>query len=445
MMNLPDGNPGTAKQPDRATQELPEIGILGINHNSAPVDLREILAFSNQECRSSVQHLKKQPELNEILIISTCNRVEMLFTAYDSHEAIAVLKSHIAETKSVEEARFEEALYTYQGSGAVKHLFRVASSLDSMVLGEPQILGQVKEAYRCAVENRGTGVILNRLLHKAFTVAKRIRSETGIGDRAVSISYAAVELARKIFGRLEDKAVLLVGAGEMAELAVEHLNRTRSTGPLYVANRTFEVGVDLARRFSGSAIRFEEIEETIKSADIIISSTGSPDYVLTRDQVRPAMRQRKQKPLFFIDIAVPRDIDPSVNRIDNAYVYDIDDLQDVIEENLESRRSESIKAERIVDEAAVRFDQWYKSLDVVPTIKQLRAKLESIADAELKKTLLSMEHINEKDMEALERMNKAVVKKIMHDPVQFLKNPGSHRDKSLYIDLARKLFNLEED
>lgn len=444
-MNLPDGNPGAAKQLGKASPELPEIGILGINHNSAPVDLREILAFSNQECRASVQLLKKQPELTEILIISTCNRVEMLFTAYDSDEAIAVLKSHIAETKSVEEARFEEALYTYRDSGAVKHLFRVASSLDSMVLGEPQIIGQVKEAYRCAVDSRGTGVILNRLLHKAFTVAKRIRSETGIGDRAVSISYAAVELARKIFGRLEDKTVLLVGAGEMAELAVEHLNRTRSTGALYVANRTFEVGVDLARKFSGSAIRFEEIEDTLKSADIIISSTGSPDFVLTRDQVRPAMRQRKQKPLFFIDIAVPRDIDPSVNRIDNAYVYDIDDLQDVIEENIESRRSESIKAERIIDEAAVRFGQWYESLDVVPTIKQLRAKLESIADAELKKTLPSMEHINEKDIEALERMSKAVVKKIMHDPVQFLKNPGTHRDKSLYIDLARKLFNLEED
>lgn len=444
-MNLPDGKLSAAEQTGKAAPELPEIGILGINHNSAPVDLRESMAFSDQEIRDSVRQLKKQPEISEILILSTCNRVEMLFTAYDTDKAINAIKSHIAETKSIEESRFEGALYTYLGSGAVKHLFRVASSLDSMVIGEPQILGQVKAAYRSAVENRGTGVILNRLLHKAFSIAKRIRSETGIGDRAVSISYAAVELARKIFGRLEDKAVLLVGAGEMAELAVEHLNRIRSTGALYVANRTFEVGVDLARRFSGTAIRFEETEETLKHADIIISSTGSAGFVITRDQVRPAMRYRKQRPLFFIDIAVPRDIDPAVNKIDNAYVYDIDDLQDVIEENIDSRRSESARAERIIDEAAVRFDQWYESLDVVPTIKQLRAKLASIAEAELRKTLQAMDHLSANDVEALERMNEAMVKKIMHDPVKFLKDPGTHRDKSLYIDLARQLFNLEND
>ncbi|MCF8110997.1 MAG: glutamyl-tRNA reductase [Desulfobacteraceae bacterium] len=444
-MNLPGGKSRTADLPRNAAPELPEIGILGINHNSAPVDLRESLAFSDQESRASVRELKKQPEISEILILSTCNRVEMLFTSHDPGGAIKAIKSHIAEIKSVEESRFEGALYTYLGSEAVKHLFRVASSLDSMVLGEPQILGQVKTAYRSAVDNRGTGVILNRLVHKSFSVAKRIRTETGIGDRAVSISYAAVELARKIFGRLEDKAVLLVGAGEMAELAVEHLNRIRSTGALYVANRTFEVGVDLARRFSGTAIRFEEIEETLKHADIIISSTGSADFVIFRDQVKPAMRHRKQRPLFFIDIAVPRDIDPAVNKIDNAYIYDIDDLQDVIEDNIESRRSESARAERIIDEAAVRFAQWYESLDVVPTIKQLRAKLAAIAEAELKKTIQAMDHPSAKDVEAMERMSEAVVKKIMHDPVRFLKNPGTHRDKSLYIDLARKLFNLEDD
>ncbi|MCF8024514.1 MAG: glutamyl-tRNA reductase [Desulfobacteraceae bacterium] len=444
-MHLPDGSPQPEKPSTESTPELPELGILGINHISAPVELRECLAFSDQECRTAVQELKKRPEISEILIISTCNRVEMLFTAQDTNEAIKNLKAYITETKSVEESRFESSLYTYCGSMAVKHLFRVASSLDSMVLGEPQILGQVKAAYRNAVNNRGTGVILNRLLHKAFSVAKRIRSETGIGDRAVSISYAAVELARKIFGRLEDKAILLVGAGEMAELAVEHLNRIRSTGALYVANRTFEVGVDLARRFSGTAISFGEIGNTFKSADIIISSTGAPEYVITRDQVRPVMRQRKHRPLFFIDIAVPRDIDPAVNRIDNAYVYDIDDLQDVIEENAESRRSESEKAERIIEEAVLRFDQWYESLDAVPTIKQLRGKLDAILDSELKKTLQSMDRLSSRDIQALERMNEAVVKKILHDPARFLKNPGSHRDKSLYIDLTRKIFNLEDE
>ncbi|MFO7930560.1 MAG: glutamyl-tRNA reductase [Desulfosalsimonas sp.] len=444
-MNLPDGSRQEEKKNNPPAPELPEIGILGINHTSAPVDLRECLAFSDQESRETIQRLKARPEISEIMIISTCNRVEILFTSYDPDEAVRTLKAHIAESRSVQEHRFEESIYTHLRSEAVKHLFRVASSLDSMVVGEPQILGQIKTAYKTAVENRGTGVILNRLLHKSFSVAKRIRSETGIGDRAVSISYAAVELARKIFGRLEDKAVLLVGAGEMAELAVEHLNRVRSTGALFVANRTFEVGVEMARRFSGTAINFGEIEDTLKSADIIISSTGSYDYVIKKKQVRPVMRQRKQKPLFFIDIAVPRDIDPAVNRIENAYVYDIDDLQGVIEENMESRLSESAKAERIIDEAAVRFDQWYESLDVVPTIKQLRGKLAEIADSELKKTLQSMDHLSSQDIEALERMNEAVIKKFLHDPVRFLKDPGSHRDKSLYIDLTRKIFKLEDD
>ncbi|MFP4158980.1 MAG: glutamyl-tRNA reductase [Desulfobacterales bacterium] len=444
-MNLPDGSLQEEKNNNLTAPELPEIGILGINHTSAPVDLRECLAFSDQESRETIQRLKARPEISEIMIISTCNRVEILFTSYDTDEAVRTLKAHIAESRPVQEHMLEQSLYNYRRKEAVKHLFRVASSLDSMVLGEPQILGQIKAAYKTAVENRGTGVILNRLLHKSFSVAKRIRSETGIGDRAVSISYAAVELARKIFGRIEDKTVLLVGAGEMAELAVEHLNRVRSTGALFVANRTFEVGVDLARRFSGTPINFGEIEDTLKSADIIISSTGSHDYVIKKKQVRPVMRQRKQRPLFFIDIAVPRDIDPAVNRIENAYVYDIDDLQGVIEENMESRLSESSKAERIIDEAAVRFDQWYESLDVVPTIKQLRGKLAEIADSELKKTLQSMDHLSSQDIEALERMNEAVVKKFLHDPVRFLKDPGSHRDKSLYIDITRKIFNLEDD
>lgn len=444
-MNLPDGSPSSKNRISTTTPELPEIGILGINHTSAPINLRERLAFSDDESRGSVRELKKTQEIREILIISTCNRVEIIFTAYDPDKAMETIKAHVAEAKSVETYRFEGALYAYRGEEAVKHLFRVASSLDSMVMGEPQILGQVKAAYKNAVETRGTGVVLNRLLHKAFSVAKRIRSETGIGDRAVSISYAAVELARKIFGRLDDKTVLLVGAGEMAELAVEHLNRSRSAGELYVANRTFSVGVDIARRFSGTAISLEEIEQTLKSADIIISSTGAADYVIKKDQVRSVMRRRKQKPLFFIDIAVPRDIDPAVNRIENAYVYDIDDLQDVIEENIESRRGESVKAERIIDESALRFKQWYESLDVVPTIKELRGKLESIADAELKKTMQSMDHLSKEDIKALERMNEAIIKKILHDPMRFLKNPGTHRDKSLYIDFTRKIFNLEDE
>lgn len=445
-MNSQDGSPSAERQSFApAAGQLPEIVVVGLNHTSAPVDLRECLAFSEDESRDALRELRNHPEIKEILIISTCNRVEMVIASHEPEKAADLVRRHIADTRSVDIRRFRQAMYMYKGPQAVRHLFRVASSLDSMVVGEPQILGQVKAAYKNAVTVKATGVILNRLLHKAFSVAKRIRSETGIGDKAVSISYAAVELARKIFGHLEDKAVLLVGAGEMAELAVEHLNRSRSGGTLYVANRTFDVGVELARRFSGRAIRFEEIEKTLESADIIISSTGSPDYVITKSQVRPVMRRRKNRPLFFIDIAVPRDIDPAVNRIDNAFVYDIDDLQDVIEENIESRKNESVKAERIIDEAVLRFIQWYESLDVVPTIKELQNKLRSIADAELQKTVNTMHHVSQEDIRALQRMNEAIIKKILHDPMRFLKDPGTHRDKSQYIDLTRKIFNLEED
>jgi len=356
--------------------------------------------------------------------------------------AIDSTKDYIAEVNKIPRAEFEDALYIHEGDEAVRHIFRVASSLDSMVVGEPQILGQVKEAYRMATEAKASGVILNRLLHRTFFVAKRIRTETGIGDHAVSISYAAVELGRKIFGSLENKNVLLVGAGEMAELAVEHLIRNKAA-EIYVANRTFENGVALARRFKGQAIRFEEITDSLKLVDIIISSTGSPDYVITRDQVKGVIRIRRNRPIFFIDIAVPRDIDPRVNRLTNSYVYDIDDLQGVIDENIEDRQREAIKGERIVDEAVIRFREWYASLEVVPTIIALRNKLESIAETEIKKTLQSNK-IPESSTGAIQKMAASLINKIMHDPTMFLKKDSMPGDKSKHIDTVRKLFKLDE-
>ena len=336
--------------------------------------------------------------------------------------AIDSTKDYIAEVNKIPRQKFEDALYIHEGDEAVRHIFRVASSLDSMVVGEPQILGQVKEAYRMATEAKVSGVILNRLLHRTFFVAKRIRTETGIGDHAVSISYAAVELGRKIFGSLESKNVLLVGAGEMAELAVEHLIRNKA-GEIYVANRTFENGVELARRFKGQAIRFEEIADSLKLVDIIISSTGSPDYVITRDQVKGVIRIRRNRPIFFIDIAVPRDIDPRVNRLTNSYVYDIDDLQGVIDENIEDRQREAIKGERIVDEAVIRFREWYASLEVVPTIIALRNKLESIAETEIKKTLQSNK-IPASSTGTIQKMAGSLINKIMHDAGYWLLDAG---------------------
>jgi glutamyl-tRNA reductase len=421
---------------------MQDIVLIGINHKTAPVEVRECIAFTEEESVSALRALSGNPFIKEVLIFSTCNRVEVLVVAANKAAAIDATKDYIAEANKIPRAEFEDSLYIHEGDEAVRHIFRVASSLDSMVVGEPQILGQVKDAYRTATEVKASGVILNRLLHRTFFVAKRIRTETGIGDHAVSISYAAVELGRKIFGSLENKNVLLVGAGEMAELAVEHLIRNKA-GQIYVANRTFENGVELARQFNGQPIRFEEITDSLERVDILISSTGSPDYVITRDQVKGVIRKRRNRPLFFIDIAVPRDIDPQVNRLTNSYVYDIDDLQGVIDDNIEDRRREAVKGERIVDEAVIHFREWYAGLEVVPTIVALRNKLESIAETEIKKTLQSNK-VPEVSSGAIEKMAAALINKIMHDPTMFLKKDTMPGDKSKHIDTVRKLFKLDE-
>ncbi|MGD8343601.1 MAG: glutamyl-tRNA reductase [Desulfobacterales bacterium] len=419
-----------------------DIVLLGINHNTAPIELRECIAFTEDQSKSALHSLMRKEFIKEALLFSTCNRVEVLVVTDDSDRAVAETKNFIAEFNKIPLTQFESALYVHKGNEAVRHVFRVAASLDSMVVGEPQILGQIKAAYRTATDEKTSGVILNRLLHRTFFVAKKIRSETGIGDRAVSISYAAVELARKIFDVLEDKKVLLIGAGEMAELAVEHLIRCR-VDQVWVANRTFETGVELATRFNGQAIRFEEIPESLKTVDIIISSTGATEYVIRPDQVKDIIRKRKNRPLFFIDIAVPRDIDPDINRLANSYVYDIDDLKGIIDENIEDRHKEAIKGERIVDEAVIRFREWYESLDVVPTIIALRKKMTAIAEAELEKTLQAS-MISEQEARAVRKMAESLINKILHDPTRFLKRNGMREDKSFYVDSVRKLFNLDE-
>jgi glutamyl-tRNA reductase len=440
MTNSPDGS---ALLPVKSGPELSDILLIGVNHKTAPVALREQLALSPEEIDDTLEFFQNSPYINESMILSTCNRVEALMVVSDSVAAVAAIRKRIAMTKSISDVHLNQAVYVHYGEEAVRHIFRVAASLDSMMLGEPQILGQMKTAYRAAVRKKCTGLIVNRVMHKAFSTAKRVRSETGIGGHAVSISYAAVELAKKIFDSLDDKTVLLVGAGEMAELAVEHLIRSRRSGSLLVANRTFSVGADLAGRFNGTAIRLEEIPAYLKLADIIISSTGAPGYVVTGDQVRPIMRQRRNRPLFFIDIAVPRDIDPDVNRIPNAYLYDIDDLQGVISDNVEARARESVKAERIIDEAVFRFKAWFENLDTLPTIIALRRKLFAIAEAEMAKTLPALGDLSAHDLEVIRKMIDAMISKMLHEPTVFLKNPGAHRNKTVYLDIARKLFNLD--
>ncbi len=420
------------------------IVLIGLNHKTAPLELRERLALSKEEASEGMKRIIAISSVSEAIIYSTCNRVEILIAVEEKTDPMESVTTCLSEIKNIHVSEFDKFLYTYTGNEAVQHLFSVAASLDSMVVGEPQILGQLKEAYHTATSVKASGVILNRLMHRSFFVAKRVRTETGIGNHAISISYAAVELGRKIFGTFEEKKVLLIGAGEMAELAVEHLVRNR-VEEIIVANRTFEQGMVLAKKFSGKAIRFEEISDALQVVDIIISSTGSSEIIISHDQVKKILRVRRNRPIFFIDIAVPRDIDPEIHRLSNSYVYDIDDLKNVIEENIDDRNREAVKGKRIVDEAVIKFNQWFKSLEAVPTIVDLKNKLETIAKTEAKKTLQALDHFSDEDKRAVYRMTDALVKKFMHDPAAILKSDGTHRDKSIYLDITRKLFKLDDE
>lgn len=415
--------------------------LIGANHKTASVDLREQLSFSEEETRAALESLKQDPDIRESLIFSTCNRTEILYIP-ETDDQIEKIIAFIAKTRQIDADRFRDALYIHKNNDAVQHLFQVASSLDSMVVGEPQILGQVKTAYRTAVAHSASGVLLNRLMHKTFSIAKKVRKETGIGDNAVSISYAAIELAHKIFSDLSRKSVLLLGAGEMAELAVEHLV-THQVKQIFVANRTFENAVELAGRFNGQAVRFEEREEILQEVDIIISSTGATQYVVSRKQVKRAMKKRQFNTLFFIDIAVPRDIDPDINKISNAYVYDIDDLKNVVDTNKDQRAKETVKAQRLIDEAVVKFNKWVESLAVVPTIKALNEKISDIVDIEFNKTMPGLTHLSGEDIEAVKRMTRSIASRTIHDPIQFLRHTGQHRDDRLYLDFCQQLFNLD--
>ena len=418
------------------------IVLMGTNHKTAPVEVREQLAVACSKDATPLHLLPHLQCVDELMFLSTCNRVELLFTCDNLEAGIreikALLRTHLNMPSTT---KLDPYLYEYRDIEAVEHLFMVASSLDSMVLGEPQILGQLKAAYREATEYRSVKVILNRLLHKAFSVAKRVRSETCIGSCAVSVSYAAVELARKIFGDLKDKKVLLVGAGEMAELAAAHL-LTQGVRQLTVANRTLQRAVELAERFRGVTIPFEHLADSLKQMDIVLTSTGAPEPILRYQDVRSRMRERRNRPLFFIDIAVPRDVDPKVNEIDNVYVYDIDDLQGVIDLNKEERGRQAELARHIVAEETVKFRNWLNTLNVVPTIVALREKAEIIRRNELKRTFSQLSDLSERERDAIGVLTECIVKKLLHDPILFLKKKAQRETGETYTDFAQQIFNL---
>ena len=414
--------------------------LIGVNHNTAPVEVREQLAIPESRLPGALQELVQHPGVDEGLILSTCNRVEVLAqTRNGSVDLREFLSAHF----HLSQGQFEQHLYEYRERDAIRHLFRVASSLDSMVVGEPQILGQVKEAYATA---RAVGAVhgeLDVLLTRAFAVAKRVRTETSVGSSAVSIASVAVELAQKIFGSLKGKHVCLVGAGKMSELAARHL-QAHGAESIFVANRTYERATQLAAKFNGEALRFDEIYDTCDRADIVITSTGSPVAIFRREHGERFLARRKNRPMFFIDIAVPRDVDPEMNKLDGIFVYDIDDLQQAVQSNAADRRREAERAEAIITSEVERFLGRLQTLEVVPTIVSLQDHLETIRQAEIDRVRGRLGPLSPEQELAIETLTRGIVNKIMHTPISTLKTAARESEATTVVDVVRRLFNLQE-
>jgi glutamyl-tRNA reductase len=419
------------------------ILIVGLNHRTAPVEMRERLAFAgNGAVESALKRLVTQPVIDEAVIISTCNRVEIVACTVDPALAAERIETFLAEEQAVARDAFAPHLYRMQGREAVRHLFRVAASLDSMVVGEPQVLGQLKASYSASAAAGTSRTVLHRCFHKAFAVAKRVRRETGIATRAVSIASAAAVLARSIFEQLDGRSAMLIGAGEMSLLAARHL-LGHGIASLIVTNRTFDRAVEVAREFNGTPVPFDQFPRYLRLADLVIGAAGAVGgFLLSRDTVQQVMRERQNAPVFLIDMAVPRCFDPEINDLDNVYLYDIDDLEGVAHENRSEREREAAKAEAIVAEEVESFWRWLGSLEVVPTIVALRQKVEDIRARELERTLADLKDLTAEQRDALDRLTGAIVKKILHGPITQLKRHQAARGEAFYIDAARRLFEL---
>lgn len=419
-----------------------KILVIGLNHKTADVEVRERIAFNGQKLEEGLLRIRELPGVDEAVILSTCNRVEIYSDVKDPEQASDSIISFLADFHGIDKGDIKNALYTFSDNDAVVHLFRVASSLDSMVVGEPQILGQIKDAFEFALRKKTTGIFLNRLMKKAISVAKRVRTETRIAENAVSISFAAAELARKIFTDLWEMSFMLLGAGEMAELAAKHM-MSFGIKEVIVVNRTYERGCELAKEFDGRAARFEDLMKEMVHTDIIICSTGAHSYVLRKDDMVKIMKERRQKPVFIIDISVPRNIDPEINDLDNVYLYDIDDLQGVVDANILERKKEAEKAGLIIDEEIEGFKKWLNSLDSVPTIVAIREKAEAIKRDELERLTNRFPDLGEKERKAIEYMASAIVNKLIHPPTAALKDDSD--DREALIATIKKLYGINGD
>jgi glutamyl-tRNA reductase len=412
--------------------------VLGVNHKTAPVEVRERFAISESSLPDALGKLTSMEGIEEGMIVSTCNRVEIFARSQNGH---CDLQKFVREYFGFKAGEYEQYIFEHQQLQAVKHVFRVASSLDSMVVGESQILGQIKAAYAVARALGAVNSQLDQLLTRAFAVAKKVRNETAIATSSVSIASVAVELAEKIFGSLAGKSVYLVGAGKMCELAARHLI-AHGAKKIYVGNRTFDRAVALADKFDGEAIPFERLYDTAPWADIIISSTGAPHAIFRKEHGEKFLQARKNRPMFFIDIAVPRDIDPGLNDLDGIFVYNIDDLQQVVQSHIGDRRKEAVQAELLVEEEVRKFEQRAQTAEVVPTIVSLQQHLEILRQAEVDRVRGRLGNLSPEQEMAVEALTRGIINKIMHTPITTLKSAALDAESTTVVDVVRKLFNL---
>jgi glutamyl-tRNA reductase len=420
-----------------------ELVVVGVSHHTAPVEVRERLAAASADTAAFLKDITGLHGVQEAVLVSTCNRVEVVVCCSPEPGAADSVAGTLAEAGGIESGATDHLVFTLRGRDAVRHVFRVASSLDSMVVGEPQILGQMKQQFESSTACDAAGPVLFRVFHKSFSVAKRVRTETGVASRSVSVAATAVDLATSIFESLSGRTVMLLGAGDTGEIAARHF-QAAGVGQVIVVNRTFENAVDLARELSATPVPLDRYRSYLPLADLVVGSAGGGQLVSV-DDVRAALRERRGKPMFFIDLAVPRNFEAGIHDLDGAYLYDIDDLAAVVEDNLDERRREAVRAEAIVETEVEQFWQWFERLDVVPTIVELREYADSIRRGEVDKALSKMNSLSDDDRDRIHQMTRAIVNKLLHHPTQVLKGEGSTVEESRLLAAVRRLFGLGDE
>ena len=419
------------------------ICLAGLSHKTAPIDVREKIAVAPADYQRVLNEIAKRPSLRELVVVSTCNRTELYCVADAYHAGTNSLDEAFGDMGQRAGLEVDSHLYRRHGAAAVRHLFRVAASLDSLVVGEPQILGQVKDAYKAAADSSLTGVALDRLFAHAFEVGKRVRTETAIGSYAVSVPSAAVDLAKKIFGSFSGRRALVIGAGEMAELTLRHLYES-GVERVTVANRTRATAEAMAREFQAPVVGLDDLPAALVHADIVVASAGAPDYLLRRPQVEAAMKERRNRPVFIIDIAVPRNVEPAVGQVYNVFLYSVDDLEKVVEDNRERRAREAERAEQIIEQEVERFLRWWVGLEAVPTIVALREKIEKLSIEESQRLLSRLQHLPERDRKLIEQFGPQLVHKILHLPTAQIRNVGDAERCASLASSLRFLFRLDD-